>query len=436
MLLLYIFGLILSGTYGVDYEDNDLAKVCRPIDRQLDLLFVLDGSGSVSGSTFSTQMQMLNRIVEMVDIGTEKTQIAVMQYSSYTRVEFGFSTHQTKDNLKNALGKIRHLSGTTKTGKALDKALHLFKHDTSSGARRDQEDVAQVAVVVTDGHSHDDPVPAAQRLRQAGVQILTLGIGAHINMGELFDITGDESLAFQNLTSQNSLDQFVNQFKKIAVGELCKFARGAHGAEIICNSDSIDIRVSTVNPFYGHLYVANQFTHSECVAKAENLSTEVYLPLSLTSCNIQKQSMIAKICHLITHLFYYSNHSIRMPCSYKISSRNSDQCRIEDTRVGETVIHSWECDKSVFDTYQSMLIHSCIIINVISGENKTLVDENGCSIDPAVMDSPEYVEPLTAFAVGKSVKFPDSSLIQYQCHLRFCDRLLGECDAILVTICF
>lgn len=59
-----------------------------------------------------------------------------------------------------------------------------------------------------------------------GVQILTLGIGAHINMGELFDITGDESLAFQNLTSQNSLDQFVNQFKKIAVGELCKFARG------------------------------------------------------------------------------------------------------------------------------------------------------------------------------------------------------------------
>lgn len=59
-----------------------------------------------------------------------------------------------------------------------------------------------------------------------GVQILALGIGAHINMGELVEITGDENLAFQNLTSQISLDQFVQQFKKIAIGEHCDFSRG------------------------------------------------------------------------------------------------------------------------------------------------------------------------------------------------------------------
>lgn len=60
----------------------------------------------------------------------------------------------------------------------------------------------------------------------SGVQILALGIGAHINMGELLDITGDENLAFQNLNSQLSLDKFANQFKKIAVGEHCDFSRG------------------------------------------------------------------------------------------------------------------------------------------------------------------------------------------------------------------
>ncbi|VDN34803.1 unnamed protein product, partial [Gongylonema pulchrum] len=77
----------------IDYEDNDLAKVCRPLDRQLDLLFILDGSGSVSGSTFATQMAMLNKIVDMIEIGPKNTQIAVMQYSSYTRVEFGFTAN-------------------------------------------------------------------------------------------------------------------------------------------------------------------------------------------------------------------------------------------------------------------------------------------------------------------------------------------------------
>ncbi len=91
----------------VDYLDNDLAKgnryikytvyhpftVCRPLDRQLDLLFILDGSGSVSGSTFATQMDMLNKIIDMVEIGADKTQVAVLQYSSYTRVEFNFSAN-------------------------------------------------------------------------------------------------------------------------------------------------------------------------------------------------------------------------------------------------------------------------------------------------------------------------------------------------------
>lgn len=45
-------------------------------------------------------------------------------------------------------------------------------------------------------------------------------------MGELVEITGDENLAFQNLTSQASLDQFVHEFRKIAIGEHCDFSRG------------------------------------------------------------------------------------------------------------------------------------------------------------------------------------------------------------------
>ncbi|VDK25278.1 unnamed protein product [Anisakis simplex] len=88
----------------------------------------------------------------------------------------------------------------------------------------------------------------------------------------------------------------------------------------------------------------------------------------------------------------------------------------------------------MFDTYQSMLIHSCVLIDVSTGINRTVIDENGCSQDTSVMDTPDYVEPLTAFAVGKAVKFPDSPLIRMKCQLKFCDRLLGECEAILVGL--
>ncbi|VDO27391.1 unnamed protein product, partial [Brugia timori] len=461
----------------IDYEDNDLAKVCRPLDRQLDLLFILDGSGSVSGSTFATQMAMLNKIVDLIEIGPKNTQIAVMQYSSYTRVEFNFSANPNKESLRASLQKIRHISGTTKTGKALDKALHVFCHDSNFGTRLNQDDVAQVAVVVTDGHSHDDPIPAAMRLRQAGVEILTLGIGAHINMGELVEITGDQNLAFQNLTSQASLDQFVHQFKKIAVGEHCDFSRGLFGAEINCHSDSVEIIVSTVNPFYGHLYVPGYFHVPECAATAQNSSSrEIRFSIDLTSCNIQKQikqNLMGTLFETNVLLKFHPSYNtkadkvfkvqcfypekvpklprkymdnpvatsnkneLKMPCSYKMVSNTkpNDKCILEDVRVGDQIIHSWECDKGIsdmmifsdsFDTYQSMLVHTCVIIDLNSGVNRTVIDSFGCALDSSVMDSPEYVEPLSAFAVGKAVKFPDGSMIKMQCHLRFCDRLLSE----------
>ncbi|KAL4002040.1 von Willebrand factor type A domain family protein [Acanthocheilonema viteae] len=461
----------------IDYEDNDLAKVCRPLDRQMDLLFILDGSGSVSGSTFATQMAMLNKIVDMIEIGPKNTQIAVMQYSSYTRVEFNFSANPNKETLRASLQKIRHISGTTKTGKALDKALHVFRHDSNSGARLNQDDVAQVAVVVTDGHSHDDPISAAVRLRHAGVQILALGIGAHINMGELVEITGDENLAFQNLTSQASLDQFVHQFKKIAIGEHCDFSRGPFGAEINCRSDSVEIVVSTVNPFHGHLYVSGQFHRPECIATVQNSSfKEIRLSIDLTACNIQKQmkqnhmgalfetNVVLKFhplyntkadkvfkvqCfypekapklpgkYLDNRIIINKRNELKMPCSYKMISNTkpNDKCKLEDVRVGDQIIHSWECDKDSFDTYQSMLVHNCIIIDLTSGISKTIIDSTGCAIDKSVIDSPEYVESLSVFAVGKAVKFPDGSMIKMQCHLRFCDRLLGECDSILPPRC-
>ncbi|VDL87787.1 unnamed protein product, partial [Nippostrongylus brasiliensis] len=68
------------------------------------------------------------------------------------------------------------------------RALDVFK----KAKRNDEHGVSQVAVVVTDGHSHDDPIPAAEALRAAGVTILTLGIGEHINRDEIVKISGKD----------------------------------------------------------------------------------------------------------------------------------------------------------------------------------------------------------------------------------------------------
>ncbi|KAK6052781.1 hypothetical protein COOONC_09713 [Cooperia oncophora] len=114
------------------------------------------------------------------------------------------------------------MSGTTKTGKAMLKALDMFKKIK----QRDDEDISQVAVVVTDGHSQDNPAPAADALRSAGVTIITLGIGDHINRDEIVRISGKDELAFQNLHKNVSLEHFVAGFKNLSEGEHCEYARG------------------------------------------------------------------------------------------------------------------------------------------------------------------------------------------------------------------
>lgn len=78
--------------------------VCRAVNRPLDVLFILDGSGSVGGSTFNTQIMMLMKLIDLLEITPEMSQIGVMQYSSYTYNEFLFKTFQV--NLKFKMKKF------------------------------------------------------------------------------------------------------------------------------------------------------------------------------------------------------------------------------------------------------------------------------------------------------------------------------------------
>lgn len=84
-----------------------------------------------------------------------------------------------------------------------------------------------MVIIVSDGHSRDDPVAAANRLRQAGARIIALGIGTHINVEELVAIAGTSEFVFQNLTDEGTFQRFMETFEKFTMGEQCAFARGS-----------------------------------------------------------------------------------------------------------------------------------------------------------------------------------------------------------------
>jgi hypothetical protein len=49
------------------------------------------------------------------------------------------------------------------------------------------------------------------------------------------------------------------------------------------------------------------------------------------------------------------------------------------------------------------------------------------------MENPQYVQQLKAFSRGVAIRgMGDTQTLRLRCSLRFCDRLMGECDAMLV----
>ena len=53
----------------------------------------MDGSGSLAGEEFRTQMRLVNKVIDLIEVGPNKTRMAILQYSGWNRVEFAFHDH-------------------------------------------------------------------------------------------------------------------------------------------------------------------------------------------------------------------------------------------------------------------------------------------------------------------------------------------------------
>nr|CAD2137807.1 unnamed protein product [Meloidogyne enterolobii] len=391
-------------------------------------------------------MEILDKLIDILEIGPgqNQSQLAVMQYATYSFVEFPFSAHRA------TLQRIRHKSGTTKTGKALEKAIQLYK-DKSSGARFGN--VAKVVVVVSDGRSLDDPVPTAIRLRQTGVFLISLGIGTHVNLAELLQMSGDSEMVFDEQTENKSVERFTDLFKRLSTAEACEFVRGGNGADIRCGSSVIEVLTTTKTKFRGLFYVQGHWLESECIGmidENEGNGTELVLRIPLGRCGLEKQFstnpkgyFFRGTAILQFHpnfrtgtdkiwkiLCFYRDHSsnepgrgedseiewqlirdhtqrkdrrpTQMPCSYRLlAAEHMEQMSRPPWGIMRQLVQ-----QNHFDVYQSFLINSCFLEPSKNNEISTqmLIDKNGCSTEPTLIETPQYVNQLKAFCKRSSYK--------------------------------
>ncbi|KAL7862063.1 hypothetical protein SRHO_G00135040 [Serrasalmus rhombeus] len=188
---------------------------------QADIVLLVDGSWSIGRLNFKTIRAFIARMVGVFDIGPDRVQIGLAQYSGDPKTEWHLNAHKTRESLLEAVANLPYKGGNTLTGLALNYILqNNFK--TNVGMRPNSR---KIGVLVTDGKSQDDVIANSQNLREQGIELYAIGV-KNADENELRSIATDpDEIHMYNVADFSFLLDIVDEL----TDNLCKSVKGKGG---------------------------------------------------------------------------------------------------------------------------------------------------------------------------------------------------------------
>uniref|UniRef100_A0A8C3IEV7 VWFA domain-containing protein n=1 Tax=Chrysemys picta bellii TaxID=8478 RepID=A0A8C3IEV7_CHRPI len=187
---IFIHALVIIGKYIQEEIQNFVFSLffsfpaCK--NMKADIILLVDSSESIRPVDFQKMKDFMQLIVNRSDIGADKVQIGLLQFSSEPQEEFQLNRYGSKADLRRAISGIRQIKSGTMTGKALTFASSYF--DEPKGGR---PRVKQYLIVITDGEAQDIVREPAETIRGKGITIYAIGV-LHANNSQLVDIAGSQ----------------------------------------------------------------------------------------------------------------------------------------------------------------------------------------------------------------------------------------------------
>ena len=158
---------------------------------------------------------MKDFIKEMVrgfNVGKDNTHVGVVLFSSNAEVVFAFDEHYDKASVLQAIDDMKYPGQNTNTGQGLTTArTELFGKGSRPG-------VPNMVLVLTDGKSSDSVDEPAQKLRDSGVTIYSVGIGNNFEVDELNAMATHPDSDHVFTADFDAMGTIVNAIK----GQMCK----------------------------------------------------------------------------------------------------------------------------------------------------------------------------------------------------------------------
>lgn len=166
----------------------------------LDLMLVLDGSGSISTLDFFNMQEFVRQMVASFEIGPRDANIGIIQFSTTAELYLGLS--QDRDAIESTIDNMTQFGDSTNIAAAIDLAQAQFQTRRAG--------IPRVIVVLTDGLHNEtgNPVAQADIARSQGTAVFGIAVGG-FDFNELIDIAGGEPNVF-TVSSFNGLQNILD----------------------------------------------------------------------------------------------------------------------------------------------------------------------------------------------------------------------------------
>ena len=182
----------------------------------LDVVFVIDTSGSIGSSRFQLIREFTADITTELIRNSPRSSVGVILFASSAYIQFNLQTYTSLNSLLSAINNLPYSSGGTDTA----EALALLLSTAQNGLLRLRSDSTKIAIVITDGHSNSQTatLSAAARLHASNIfDVYAVGVDG-ADLTELWGIASSPDFVFFTSSFNSS---GLQQLQEKLMPQLC-----------------------------------------------------------------------------------------------------------------------------------------------------------------------------------------------------------------------
>ena len=176
----------------------------------LDVVFVIDTSGSIGSSRFQLIREFAANITTELIRNSPKSSVGVILFGSNAHIQFSLQTYTSLSSLLSAINNLTYSGGGTNTA----EALTLLLSAAQNGVLGLRSESSKVAVIITDGESNNQTatLSAAAALHTSNIfDVYAVGVDG-ANLPELHGIASNpDFVLFTSSFNSTGLQQLQNR---------------------------------------------------------------------------------------------------------------------------------------------------------------------------------------------------------------------------------